>query len=115
MFGVEAVLARIDGLHVGVDGVRGCEDDGLIDAHRHNDWLQENAEGPCEGAEDLSPQRTKILALVGVFARYTEVLFEFLFTLSKDDRCVCFAEKNPTHERIGEANDCEDPEDPAPA
>lgn len=39
LFGVEAVFALVDGLEVCVQGIGGCEEDGLVDAHCHNDWL----------------------------------------------------------------------------
>lgn len=117
-FGGEAVDARVDVLHVRVDGVGGAEEEGLVDAHDGDDGLGEDLGGPREGMREFLAQRARVFAGelvvwgVGVGGRLG---FEAALQAGKDHGGVGLAQEEVPRERVHHAYDGHDPEDPPPA
>lgn len=109
-------------LHICVDAVRGAEDDGLVEGHGENDGLDEDDVRPFEGVRELDEERPIVFA-VEVVARLcsvgTWVVAVFgqqpQFAFVQEDRGVRLAEEEVADGRVEEADDGQDPVDPAPA
>lgn len=113
---IEAVERAVDGLEVCVQRVGGSEENSLIDSHSEDDRLgEENSEGPGH-AVDEPPAEWPVVLVDGAVFRSVGggVVNVRLFAVFEDRGSVRFFEEEEADNGVEGADDCKDPEDPAP-
>lgn len=115
LFGVEAVVAFEDRLHVCVDAVCCSENQGLVCTHDEHDRLSDDLERSLQRMDQFVLQRAIVFAFIAVFARGTFFGFHVCDFAAEKDGGVGFMEEEVADNGVNGTDYRCGPEDPAPA